>query len=83
MRARYPDAIMAFVEPPDEQALAERLGKRKRDSADAIQRRIEIARWEMRQKHLYDFSVVNDDLAAAEAELKQKIRQAAGLKPRL
>jgi len=79
VRELYPDAILAFVEPPNEQALLDRLDKRRRDSAEAIQRRLEIARAEMRQKHLYDFSVVNDNLAAAAAELKEKIRQTAGL----
>ncbi len=82
VRKLYPDAILAFIEPPDEQTLLDRLGKRQRDSAEAIQRRLEIARSEMRQKHLYDFSVLNDDLAAAVAELKEKIRQAAGLESR-
>ena len=78
VRELYPDAIMAFVEPPDERTLHSRLAGRRRDAAEAIERRLEIARWEMAQKHVYDFSVVNDDLSAAEQELKQKIRDRLG-----
>ncbi len=77
VRRLYPDAILAFIEPPSEQELRRRLTRRGRDSAEAIERRLEIAREEMRQKSLYDFTVVNDDLDAAEAELKEQIRARA------
>ena len=74
VRQLYPDALLVFIEPPDEQTLRARLAQRGRDTAEVIERRMEIARWEMQQKHLYDFSVVNDELAVAVHELKQQIK---------
>ena len=74
IRERCPDALMVFIEPPSDAALRDRLSKRKRDLPDAIDRRLAIARREMKQRHLYDVCVVNDDLDEAVATLKQEIR---------
>lgn len=74
IRDLYPDALLIFIEPPSEEALWERLSRRKRDDPEAMERRMEIARREMAQRHYYDLCVVNDDLDEALASLKQQIK---------
>jgi len=74
IRELYPDALLIFIEPPSEAVLWDRLSARKRDDPEAMERRMEIARREMTQRHHYDLCVVNDDLDEALASLKQQIR---------
>ncbi|MFG0273815.1 MAG: guanylate kinase [Phycisphaerales bacterium] len=68
IRAAMPEAFGLFVLPPSDQALADRLRARGRDSETAIVRRLEIARQELaaaREEGLYDAFLVNRDLEKA------------------
>jgi guanylate kinase len=56
--------------PPSFEALERRLRGRSKDSEDAIQRRLEVARQEVNSYVEYDFVVINDDLAAASDRLR-------------
>jgi guanylate kinase len=64
------DAIAIFVMPPSFGALEERLRSRSKDSEDAIQRRLKVARDEVAAFAEYDYLVINDELALAVDRLR-------------
>jgi guanylate kinase len=64
------DAAAIFVMPPSFGALEERLRGRSKDSEDAIQRRLQVARDEVAAFAEYDYLVVNDELTAAVDRLR-------------
>jgi len=76
-KAAYPDATMIFILPPAEKDLAERLGRRGRDSAGAAEVRLGGASSEIAAawQH-YDNMVINADLEQAIAEVIQVIERA-------
>lgn len=75
---RYPEAITIFVEPAHPDQLLERLQGRGTESAEAMSRRLEVARRELLEAHRYRHRVVNDDVAAALARI-ESLLAAAGL----
>ena len=64
---KYPDAVSIWILPPDYSSLSRRLYKRKRDTAEEIEFRLEIAKEEIEHFYKYDYIVVNEDGQAAEA----------------
>ncbi|MCF6764567.1 guanylate kinase [Thiotrichales bacterium 19S3-7] len=59
---QYPkQAVSIFVLPPSLETLKERLEKRAKDSAEVIQKRLEKAKWEIKEFHHYDYLLINDD----------------------
>jgi guanylate kinase len=65
-KAAYPDAVMIFILPPDEKTLADRIGRRGRDSAEVIKKRLDKANAEIAAaKPYYDNMVINDNLEHA------------------
>jgi len=71
-KVAYPDAVMVFILPPDEGALAERLGRRGRDTADVTEKRLDGASREIAAaRQSYDNMVVNEDLEHAIGEVIQ------------
>ena len=75
---RYPDAITIFVEPAHPDQLLQRLQGRGTESAEAMARRLEVARRELLEAHRYRHRVVNDDVATALAAI-ERLLFAAGL----
>ena len=69
VRRRFPEALLVFLQPPDEEALIERLRRRGTDSPSRIAERLEIGRWELSQAPSFDHVVVNDDVEAAAARI--------------
>jgi guanylate kinase len=65
VRRRGLENTAVFVMPPSFDVLEQRLRGRSKDSEDAIQRRLVVARQEVAAYTEYDFVVVNDELAAA------------------
>ena len=63
-----PDAVSIFVLPPSFDALRERLLRRRLDDAVVIEKRLKIARDEIKQYLNYDYLIINDDLKNAERE---------------
>ena len=77
VRYHYPDAMLVFLLPPDEQTLLQRLSDRGRDKPDEIQRRFRSARREIQMaegSRAFDHMVVNDDLHRATREILELIR---------
>ncbi len=62
LRREYPDLVSIFISPPSEDVLLDRLSNRRTESREMIDCRLEQARHELSQKHLYTYVVVNDQL---------------------
>lgn len=78
VRYHYPDALLIFVLPPDEQTLLQRLNDRGRDAPDDIQKRFRQAKREIHMakgSRAFDYMVINDDLDRAVEEVTRIIRQ--------
>ncbi|MDF1512551.1 MAG: guanylate kinase [Anaerolineae bacterium] len=56
-----PEAVTIFLSASSEDELISRLHKRKSDSPDQIQRRIETVQQEMKQLAYFDYAVINRD----------------------
>lgn len=69
--------IYVFISPPDFEVLRKRLVERGTESPEALERRLQKAKDEYRERVRYDHVVVNDDLHEALA----RIRSIAGLAP--
>jgi guanylate kinase len=70
LRRRGVEAISIFMMPPSYAALEQRLRGRSKDSEEAIQRRLEVAREEVASFDEYDFIVINDELPSAADRLR-------------
>ncbi|MBP7051710.1 MAG: guanylate kinase [Phycisphaerae bacterium] len=77
VKAIYPHAVMVFIMPPSSQTLAERIGRRGRESGEVVARRLRAAQNEIDAAALcYDNMVVNDDLDQAINEVIRIIENA-------
>ena len=70
VRRRGIETTAVFVMPPSMEVLERRLRGRSKDSEQAIQRRLAVARQEVASFGEYDFVVVNDELTAAVDRLR-------------
>ena len=61
----HSDVVLVFIVPPSLDELERRLRVRGTDSEDVIQRRLRVAREELRHYAEYDYLVMNDDLERA------------------
>ncbi|MGC9331816.1 MAG: guanylate kinase [Bacteroidales bacterium] len=68
-------ALSVFVKPPSLETLKHRLQKRKTDSPEDIQHRINKAEWEMKFAPKFDVIVVNNKLEQACRESLQKVQE--------
>lgn len=75
VRASMPEALQIFIAPPTPETLRERLIGRGTDSADAIERRLQVAEQEMAAQHEFTHVVVNDDLDRAVDDLDEIVGQ--------
>ena len=82
VRRRAAETTAIFVMPPSFDVLEQRLRGRSKDSEEAIQRRLRVARQEVAAFAEYDFLVINDELAAAVDRLRSIVlAERARLKP--
>ncbi|MCA9709757.1 MAG: guanylate kinase [Myxococcales bacterium] len=66
LRQKFPDdVVLVFILPPSLRELERRLRGRGTDSNEVIERRIRVAREELRHYDEYDYLVMNDDLERA------------------
>ena len=70
VRRRAIETTAIFVMPPSFGVLERRLRGRSKDSEEAIQRRLEVARHEVASFAEYDFVVMNDEITAAVDRLR-------------
>lgn len=76
VKGMIPTLVSVFIAPPGIEELERRIRKRRRDDPEAIQRRLTRAREELRQAEHYDFTVVNDSIPEAVAQLRHIIAPA-------
>ena len=70
----FPDAVMIFILPPTEKDLVERMDNRGREAADAAERRLSGASYEVAAAwQYYKHMVINEDLQQAVDECIQII----------
>jgi len=72
----YPAAILVWIGVPSIQAVCERLQKRGREDAEALQKRMAMAADEINaeeHEHLFDFHLINDNLEKTPQQLAQLI----------
>ena len=73
VRRRGVETTAIFVMPPSFGVLEQRLRGRSKDSEEAIQRRLRVARQEVAAFAEYDFLVINDELAVAVDRLRSVV----------
>lgn len=69
------DSVQIFIAPPNPAVLRERLSGRGTDSAEAIDRRLEVAEQELAAQDDFDHQIVNDDVGRAAADLVGVVRR--------
>jgi len=74
LRAVYPDAVSAFILPPDLATLDDRLRGRATESAEQLAIRLARARDEIAQARHYDYLIVNDAIEGAVIDLLSVLR---------
>lgn len=77
VRRKRPDAKLIFVMPPSMEELERRLRSRGDTSDEQIAIRLERAKWEMEQRHWYDYVVVNDQVQTCAHEILNIIAKEA------
>jgi guanylate kinase len=70
-----PGALTIFVDAPSFEELQRRLRERATESSGEIQVRLDLARRQQDQKHLFDHAIVNDDVERAADELTEIVRR--------
>ncbi|MHC4665179.1 MAG: guanylate kinase [Planctomycetota bacterium] len=81
VRLTYPDAVMIFILPPSHRELAERMGGRGREDAEAAAKRLGGASAEIAAAwQYYQHMVINDELEQAVREVVQIIGGSFGEK---
>jgi guanylate kinase len=73
VRALGLDTTAIFVMPPSFEVLERRLRNRSKDSGEAIQRRLLVARAEVLGFSEYDYVVINDDIGGAVDRLRSVV----------
>ena len=77
IKAKYPDATLIFIQPPDWETLEKRLRSRADTDEAQVLKRLERARWECDQACKYEYQVKNDDLDTCVKEILEIIAKKA------
>lgn len=70
----FPETIGIFILPPSLKSLQERLIARGTDSAEVINRRLQLARTEIDQIAAFDYAIINEKIDVAVEDLLSIIR---------
>ncbi len=65
VRERRPEAVLIYMLPPSWRALKQRLKLRRREAEEIQQRRVEVAREEIKFVPNYDYVIINDRVPGA------------------
>jgi guanylate kinase len=65
IKRKYSQAVLVFVSPPSFEALRERLRGRATEDEEKVTLRLNKAKQELTEKHLFQYEVVNDDIEEA------------------
>jgi guanylate kinase len=78
VRQKCPDSVSVFLRACSMEEYEKRLRKRHTESEEAIQRRLAAARLELAHESEYDYTVLNDDVETAVAQLEAIIQRQFG-----
>ncbi len=70
IKANFPETVGVFIMPPDLDELYNRLKNRNTETEDVIKVRIETAKKEIAENHIYDYIIVNENNKSEEAAKK-------------
>ena len=70
VKARMPESVSVFILPPSFEELERRLRGRGTESPEKVEKRLAAAKEEMAHAPEYDYQIVNDNLDAAYARLR-------------
>lgn len=73
LKERFHEGIFIFVLPPSMEVLMGRLRGRRSDSPEEIERRLQVAREEIRNFSRYHYLIVNDEIRKAVRDLESII----------
>ncbi len=74
IKENYKKAVFVFIMPPHFRDLRKRLKARGQESSVSVQKRLDMARKEIRHYHKFDYVVINDELKKAAQELESILR---------
>ncbi len=74
VKKNYENALLIMILPPSMEELKNRLIKRKTESLEKIELRMQRIEYELGKKELYDFTVINDDLDKAVERIENIIK---------
>lgn len=75
VRESYPEAVLIFIMPPDIDELKARIIGRGTETEEIINKRLEEAMNDLAQADKYDYTVINNDLDTAVAQVQQIMRK--------
>ena len=75
IKKNYPDACLIFIEPPSREELVKRLSFR---GEEQIELRIKRYDEEIEKKHIFDYTVINDNLERAYRDFEKIIEHVRG-----
>lgn len=75
VKEQNPDSILIFIMPPSLEELKRRLIERGSESAESIEKRINLAKNEVEATGLYDYVIVNDKIENAANKLIDVIKE--------
>ncbi len=78
VKNKLEEAVLIFIEPPSLEELQERLFKRSTESDEEIQRRLSAVKKELKQKHIFNYILINDNLDKAFQDLEKIILKEIG-----
>lgn len=73
VKSKVPKAILIFIKPPSFEELAQRLISRATESAEVVEKRLNIAKNELKVAEKFDYQIVNDKLDIAIKDLENLI----------
>ncbi|MEO1432049.1 MAG: guanylate kinase [Cyanobacteria bacterium J06633_8] len=79
IRAAFPELLSIFILPPNFNELEKRIRGRKKDSEDAISRRLKRAKEEINAASEFHLQIVNDDLETAIRDIEKAMFSDSGL----
>lgn len=73
IKEKMPDSVLIFIYPPSYEDLEFRLRNRKTETEEAIAKRLDCVRREMKSSDKFDYKIVNDKIETAVEELEKII----------
>lgn len=74
IKEKMPEAVLIFIAPPSYQDLEFRLRNRNTESEEAISKRLDFVKLEIRNSEYFDYKIINDEINTAIEELEKVIK---------